>query len=134
MVADKKAGEGYLIHDISFMNSGNFYLSALSIPYVGRKIAQHNQKDFDSFWKTNYAELLGESAVLTSNKKLALKMENRFNPTGLIRLGVDLSSVQTIDNNPQFNLFMASDIIKYKLKLYRVSSIEMNKQRQLRLK
>ena len=58
-VADKKSGRGYIVRDISLLNDGHYYLPAFAIPVLGREIAAHNLKDFDSFWQQHYAEPLG---------------------------------------------------------------------------
>ncbi len=89
MVADKATGEGYLFRDISFMNDGNYYLPALSIPYAGRKIAALNKQHPDTFWSKNYAELLG-SAKAKLLLRYGLQMETPNSQNMLIQLDHDL--------------------------------------------
>jgi len=88
-VADKKTGEGYLIRDISFMNDGHYYLPALSIPYVGRKIAELNHQSPDAFWQIHYAELLGRSKAKLL-LRYGLQMETPNSQNMLIQLDHDL--------------------------------------------
>lgn len=218
MVADKKTGEGYLFRDLSFMKSGNYYLPALSIPYVGREIAQHNGMTAEVFWKTAYAEILGrskaklllrygaqmetpnsqnmlieldgdlkptgrmvfrdisdtilitgvaeglgEQATLEKDKAIGVENGNslqpywsnsawRFNEAGdksfsdttLVEWGqahdnaykaeiekalnVDLSQFTSVDNNPEFNTFMTSEIVQKKLRDYRSSLMKKMQQ------
>lgn len=89
MVADKESGEGYLFRDLSFMNDGNYYLPALSIPYAGRKIAELNKQAPEEFWKKNYAELLGEAKAKLL-LRYGLQMETPNAQNMLIQLDRDL--------------------------------------------
>ncbi len=93
MVADKQSGEGYLFRDLSFMKSGNYYLPALSIPYVGREIAEINRMPADSFWKKAYAELLGRSKAklllryaaqmeTPNSQNMLIELDKKLKPTG----------------------------------------------------
>jgi hypothetical protein len=58
---DKASGDGILIRDVSIISDGNYYLPALSIPYVGRAIAEINGQPFAEFWAENYAAKLGRA-------------------------------------------------------------------------
>ncbi|MBC7370546.1 MAG: hypothetical protein H7326_03215 [Bdellovibrionaceae bacterium] len=217
MVADKTTGEGYLFRDLSFMKSGNYYLPALSIPYVGREIADYNHKKTDEFWKANYAELLGRSKAklllrygaqmeTPNSQNMLIELDGNLKPTGRMvfrdisdtilivevadalgetatlrkdaeigvenghsiqpywsnsawrfdeagdksfshetlknwgdahdaaykkeiekALNVNLSKFTTIDNNQEFDNFMASPIVRQKLKQYRNSMKEVFK-------
>ncbi len=217
MVAEKQSGEGYLFRDISFMNDGNYYLPALSIPYAGREIAKLNNQDPDLFWKDNYATLLGKAKAklllryglqmeTPNSQNMLIQLDVNLKPTGVIvfrdisdtilieavaeglgeantlqkdkelgvengnsiqpywsnsawrfdeagkdsfssptlanwgaahdnaylteiekALSVSLSQFKHIDNNPAFNSFMSSDIIKNKLKQYRLEQIRKQK-------
>ncbi len=95
IVADKKTGEGYLFRDLSFMNDGNYYLPALSLPYVGRQIAELNHENADLFWKKNYAAVLGRAKAKlllryglqmeTPNaQNMLIQLDRNLRPTGAI--------------------------------------------------
>lgn len=95
MVADKKTGEGYLFRDLSFMNDGNYYLPALSIPYVGREIAKLNNEDPNQFWQKNYAALLGRAKAklllryglqmeTPNSQNMLIQLDSNLRPTGKI--------------------------------------------------
>lgn len=217
MVAEKKSGEGYLFRDISFMNDGNYYLPALSIPYAGREIAKLNQQEPDAFWQEHYATLLGKAKAklllryglqmeTPNSQNMLIQLDLNLKPTGVIvfrdisdtilinavaeglgetktlqkdkelgvengdqiqpfwsnsawrfdeagensfssrtlstwgrahdraylqeiekALGLDLSQFQRIDNNPAFDTFMSSEIVKQKLKAYRASQTRNQK-------
>jgi hypothetical protein len=89
MIADRKTGEGYLFRELSFMKSGKYYLPALSIPYIGREIAQQNGVTAEVLWKKAYAEVLGRAKA-----KLLLRygaqMETPNSQNMLIELNRDL--------------------------------------------
>jgi hypothetical protein len=95
MVADKKTGEGYLFRDLTFMNDGNYYLPALSIPYVGREIARLNNEEPNSFWEKNYAELLGRAKAKLI-LRYGLQMETPNSQNMLIQLDVNLKPTGVI--------------------------------------
>jgi hypothetical protein len=61
ILRDKKTHNGVLIRDLSQINNGNIYVVGLSIPYVGRDIAQKNGVPFEQFWIKNYAEQVGRA-------------------------------------------------------------------------
>lgn len=95
IVSDKSTGEGYLIRDVSFLNDGNYYLPALSIPFEGRRIAQLNGQDPVSFWEKNYAEVLGRAKaklllryglqMVTPNpQNMLIQFDQNMRPTGKI--------------------------------------------------
>lgn len=94
-VADRAIGEGYLFRDISFMNDGNYYLPALSIPYAGREIAKHNRSNPDFFWKKHYAQLLGAAKAklllryglqmeTPNSQNMLIQLDRNLKPTGKI--------------------------------------------------
>ncbi len=93
MVADKKTGEGFLFRDLSFMKSGNYYLPALSIPYIGREIAEKNGVSVEEFWQKAYAELLGRSKAklllrygaqmeTPNSQNMLIELDKNLKPTG----------------------------------------------------
>jgi len=89
MVADKKTGEGYLFRDVSFMNDGNYYLPALSIPYAGREIAKIHNTDPNIFWEKHYAAALGRAKAKLL-LRYGLQMETPNSQNILIQLDVNL--------------------------------------------
>ncbi len=93
MVADKETGEGFLFRDLSFMKSGNYYLPALSIPYVGREIAEKNGIPVEEFWQKAYAQLLGRSKAklllrygaqmeTPNSQNMLIELDKNLKPTG----------------------------------------------------
>ena len=93
MVADTATGEGFLFRDLSFMKSGNYYLPALSIPYVGREIAEKNGVPVENFWKSSYSELLGRSKAklllrygaqmeTPNSQNMLIEFDKNLKPTG----------------------------------------------------
>jgi hypothetical protein len=95
MVADKTSGEGYLFRDLSFMNDGNYYLPALSIPYAGRDIALLNGESPDVFWQKHYAELLGQAKAklllryglqmeTPNSQNMLIQLDKNLRPTGVM--------------------------------------------------
>lgn len=95
MVSDKATGEGYLFRDISFMNDGNYYLPALSIPYAGRKIAEFNKMQPELFWKEHYAKLLGRAKAklllryglqmeTPNSQNMLIQLDKNLKPTGVL--------------------------------------------------
>ncbi len=93
MVADRSTGEGFLFRDLSFMKSGNYYLPALSIPYIGREIAEKNGVPVEEFWQTAYAELLGRSKAklllrygaqmeTPNSQNMLIELDKNLKPTG----------------------------------------------------
>lgn len=60
-VADKATNNGLVVRDVRKLDDGHYYVPALSIPWIGRQIAEINGEDFNTFWQRNYASLLGES-------------------------------------------------------------------------
>jgi hypothetical protein len=95
MVSEKKSGEGYLIRDLSFMKSGNYYLPAFSIPFVGREIALHNKATPEMFWKSAYAEVLGKAKAKLL-LRYGLQMETPNPQNMLIELDSDLKPTARI--------------------------------------
>lgn len=94
-VSDKNSRTGYVIRDVREMDSGHYYLPALSIPYVGREIAQLNGQSFEVFWQKNYAELLGRAKArmllryglqmeTPNSQNMLIEMDRNLQPTGRI--------------------------------------------------
>jgi hypothetical protein len=52
---------GFLVRDLRSFRDGHYYLPALSIPWVGRQIAQRHGEPFDSFWGRHYAGAAGRA-------------------------------------------------------------------------
>lgn len=52
--------EGQIYRDLSPLVKHNRYFPAVSIPHLGRQIAQRNGVEFDEFWRMHYIEKLGE--------------------------------------------------------------------------
>jgi hypothetical protein len=106
-MAEKKTGIGMVVRDVRLLADGNYYLPALSIPYVGREIAALNGVPFDEFFKTNYAELLGEAKarmllryglqMLTPNSQnMLIQFDRNMKPTGKIVFR-DVSDAYLVD-------------------------------------
>lgn len=106
-MAEKKTGIGMVVRDVRLLNDGNYYLPALSIPYVGREIAALNGVPFDQFFKTYYAELLGEAKarillryglqMLTPNaQNMLIQFDRDMKPTGKIVFR-DISDAYLVD-------------------------------------
>ncbi len=94
-VADKASLNGYVVRDIRAMDSGHYYVPALSIPYIGREIAAHNHAEFNEFWKKNYAELLGRAKAklllryglqmeTPNSQNMLIQLDRNLQPTGRI--------------------------------------------------
>lgn len=94
-VADKITGRGYVVRDVSLLNDGHYYLPAFAIPVIGREIAAHNGKDFESFWQKYYAEPLGKFKadlllryglqMETPNaQNFLIQLDRNLRPTGLL--------------------------------------------------
>lgn len=106
-VAENKTSHGYVIRDIRAMDSGHYYLPALSIPYVGRQIAHHNKQSFESFWKKHFAEVLGRTKaklllryglqIETPNaQNMLIQLDRNLKPTGRI-VYRDISDAYFVD-------------------------------------
>lgn len=111
MVADKATGQGYLLRDISFLNSGNYYLPAFSIPYAGRDIALFNHTSPEHFWKHAYASLLGRAKAklllryglqmeTPNSQNILIELDSNLKPTGRLVFR-DISDTVLIDNVAQ---------------------------------
>lgn len=94
-VSDKVSKVGYVVRDVRAMDSGHYYLPALSIPYVGREIAKLNGENFESFWQKNYAELLGRAKArmllryglqmeTPNSQNMLIQLDRNLKPTGRI--------------------------------------------------
>jgi hypothetical protein len=79
-VADVASGNGYVVRDLRQLQDGYYYLPAFSVPYAGRKIAQHLKVEFGPLWQQYWAELLGKSkAKLLLHYGLQMKTPNAQN-------------------------------------------------------
>ncbi len=52
---------GVLVRDLSRFQDGNYYLPALSIPWVGRQIARLHGEDFAEFFGAHFAAVVGRA-------------------------------------------------------------------------
>jgi hypothetical protein len=50
-----------LVRDLRLFQDGHYYLPALSLPWVGRQIAQRFAEPFAGFWARHYAEPVGRA-------------------------------------------------------------------------
>ncbi|MFN7728323.1 MAG: hypothetical protein ACK5P7_04130 [Bdellovibrio sp.] len=106
-VAEKKTGIGMVVRDVRATDDGNYYLPALSIPYVGREIAQINGTSFEAFFERAYAQLLGEAKarlllrtglqMATPNpQNMLLQLDRNLKPTGKLVFR-DVSDAYLVD-------------------------------------
>lgn len=106
-VAEVKTGVGMVVRDVRMLADGHYYLPALSIPYAGRDIAKLNGESFESFFKKNYAQLLGEAKarlllryglqMLTPNSQnMLIQFDKNMVPTGKIVFR-DISDAYLVD-------------------------------------
>jgi hypothetical protein len=88
---------GFAVRDLRLFQSGHYYLPALSIPWVGRQIAQLHGEGFASFWGRHYAAAAGRAKARlfartglqyeTPNpQNLVVQLDARLVPTGRIML------------------------------------------------
>lgn len=86
---------GYSVRDLRPLLDGNYYVPALSIPFVGHIIAEKNGVSFAEFWKENYAGLLGNAKarlllkygfeMVTPNaQNMLVQLDKDLRPTGKI--------------------------------------------------
>ncbi|MNK07781.1 hypothetical protein D3C87_256990 [compost metagenome] len=111
MVADKATGEGYLFRDLSFLNDGHYYLPALSIPYVGKRIAELHKENPDVFWGQHYAALLGKAKAILA-LRYGLQMETPNAQNMLIQLDHNLRPTGKIVFRDLSDTAMVSSIAK----------------------
>jgi hypothetical protein len=122
-VADKNTKVGYVIRDIRDMDTGYYYLPALSIPYVGREIAQINGKSFDEFWGEHYGALLGRAKAkmllryglqmeTPNSQNMLIQFDRNMHPTGRIffRDISDAVFVSVVGRGLGFNKEIEADI------------------------
>lgn len=122
-VASEKSLVGYVVRDVRAMDSGHYYLPALSIPYVGREIAKLNNKSFEEFWQTNYAELLGRAKArmllryglqmeTPNSQNMLIQLDRNLEPTGRIffRDISDALYVDVVAKGLGFHKEIAADI------------------------
>lgn len=88
-ISEVKTKIGMVVRDLRQMDDGHYYLPALSIPYVGRRIAEHNGQSFEVFWQKHYAELLGESKAKLL-LRYGIQMETPNAQNMLIQLDRDM--------------------------------------------
>jgi hypothetical protein len=88
---------GFLVRDLRLFQSGNHYLPALSIPWVGHPIARLHGRDFASFWGEHYAEAVGAAKAeffarsglqfeTPNPQNVLVELDRRLVPTGRIVL------------------------------------------------
>jgi hypothetical protein len=87
----------YLVRDLRAFQDGHHYLPALSIPWVGRQIAQARGERFEAFWGRHYAEAVGRAKARffvryglqyeTPNpQNVLVQLDARLRPTGRVVL------------------------------------------------
>lgn len=88
---------GFVVRDLRPLQDGNFYLPALSIPWVGRQIAALHDEPFEAFWGHHYAESIGRAKAKllaryglqyeTPNpQNVMVQLDPTLRPTGAIVL------------------------------------------------
>jgi hypothetical protein len=94
----RASGEGVLIRDLSQLDSPDrIYVTGLSIPYVGREIAEKNGTKFAEFWTKNYSENLGRAKArllikyglemeTPNSQNILIELTKDFQPTGRVVL------------------------------------------------
>jgi len=106
-IEHKETGEGFLIRALSYFKSGHYYLPALSLPYVGRAIADHNGTHADLFWQKHYAAALGQAKAkfllrygaqmeFPHPQNILIELDRNLKPTGRIVFR-DLSDTVLVD-------------------------------------
>lgn len=50
---------GFMVRDLRLFQDGHYYLPALSLPWVGRQIADRHGEPFDAFWGRHFAAPVG---------------------------------------------------------------------------
>jgi hypothetical protein len=86
---------GFMVRDLRLFQDGNYYLPALSLPWVGRQIARANGEAFDSFWGRHFAEAVGRGKARlfaryglwyeTPNpQNLLVQLDPALRPTGTL--------------------------------------------------
>ncbi len=94
-ISDKETHEGIVLRDARALDDGNYYLPALSIPYVGKEIAKANGKKFESFFAKHFARALGEAKArfllrygmqleAPNPQNILLQLDRDLKPTGKI--------------------------------------------------
>jgi hypothetical protein len=97
---------GFVVRDLRPLQDGCFYLPALSIPWVGRQIAQLHGEPLDDFWGRHYAEAVGRAKAKllvryglqyeTPNpQNVMIQLDPTLRPTGAIVLR-DLGDVNSL--------------------------------------
>jgi len=90
LVVIERGGEaGVLVRDLRRFQDGNYYLPALSLPFVGRQLAARHGEPFGAFWERCYAEPVGRAkAELLARYGLWYETPNPQNV--LVQLGRNL--------------------------------------------
>jgi hypothetical protein len=94
-IAEWKSGNGAVVRDVRVLNDGYYYVPALSIPYIGRKIADINKQSFRGFWSENFAALLGRAKAklllrygiqleTPNSQNMLVQLDRNLRPTGRI--------------------------------------------------
>jgi len=94
-ISDRKTHEGIVLRDIRALDDGNYYLPALSIPYIGREIAKANGKKFENFFAKHFARAIGEAKArfllryamhleAPNPQNILLQLDRELKPTGKI--------------------------------------------------
>ncbi len=79
-VAAHHNGNGFSVRDLRPLQDGNYYLPAFSLAFFGNAIAKYHGQEFTQFWKSAYAEKVGEAkALLLLRFGLQMKTPNAQN-------------------------------------------------------
>ncbi len=113
IVADRATHQGYMIRNMSFLKSGNYYLPAFSLPYIGREISFLNDVAPEKFWQKHFAESLGKAKAKLL-LRYGLQMETPNTQNILIELGAFLKPTGRIVlrdlSDTQFVMFPAASM------------------------
>ncbi len=95
LVAHHERPYGYVIRDNRLLDSGNYYIPAFSIPFVGHAIAALHKADLGEFWGLHYAKALGRAKALfllryglqltnPNTQNILVEVDRNLMPTGRI--------------------------------------------------
>ncbi len=94
LVVLARGGEsGFLVRDLRAFQDGGYYLPALSLPWVGRQIAEQNGEPFARFWGRHFADAVGKMKARlmaryglwyeTPNpQNVVIQLDRHLRPTG----------------------------------------------------
>jgi len=84
-----------MVRDLRSFQDGHYYLPGLSLPWVGRQIAERRGEPFDEFWGRHWAEAVGRAKAKillryglwyeTPNpQNLLVQLDRDLQPTGVV--------------------------------------------------